>query len=85
MRLFSIGALAAVLVLAFGLPGLAGEAWVQEALETVEQAAEDGRLTLVKNYPTKLSDPLPFEPVGEPSRFLTCQRLRVKRKFCIDR
>ncbi len=62
-------------------PGLAHAKWVQDALATVDRLTVDGRIELAQNYPTKLVDPLPFEPVGEPSRFLTYQWLRVKQKF----
>ncbi len=62
-------------------PALAHVNWVQDAISSVDRLTVNGKVVLVKNYPTKLIDPLPFEPVGEPSRFLTCQWLRVKQKF----
>ncbi len=58
---------------------LSDEPWVREAVETVDGLAVEGKIILSKNYPTKLLDPLPFESVGEPSRFLTYQWLRAKR------
>ena len=62
-------------------PDLVREDWVLEAVQAVDQLAEDGKIPLVKNYNTKLVDPLPFEPRGAPSRFLTYQWLLVKKKF----
>ncbi len=55
--------------------------WIRQAVETVDSLAESGKIPLVKNYAKRLMDPLPFEPVGEPSRFLTLQWLRTKRRF----
>jgi len=55
--------------------------WVRNAVEAVDNLSEDGKVILVKNYPTGLIDPLPFEEVGKPSRFLTYQWLMVKKKF----
>lgn len=67
-------------------PELAQAKWVRDAISTVDSLTLDGRVILSKNYPTKLVDPLPFESVGEPSRLLTYQWLRVKQKFglCLD-
>ncbi|NTV39527.1 MAG: hypothetical protein HGA51_06165 [Demequinaceae bacterium] len=62
-------------------PALAGEQWVREAIADVEALCEDGRVTLVANAATHLVDPLPLEQVGEPSRLLTVQWLRLRRKF----
>lgn len=60
-------------------PAMINEGWVQEAVADMESFAPDGRVTLVKNYGRKLMDPIPFEPVGAPSRFLTLQWLRIRR------
>ncbi len=60
---------------------LARQPWVAQAIETVEALAPDGRIPLVKNYPSKLIDPIPLEQVGEPSRLLTLQWLKVRRSF----
>ena len=62
-------------------PSLIGEDWVAAAVGDAEQLLDDGRVTLVKNYGRKLIDPVPFETVGEPSRFLTYEWLTVKRAF----
>ena len=67
--------------LAWTDPALGRQEWVAEAIEAVDALAPDGRIRLVKNYPTHLIDPIPLEPVGEPSRFLTYQWLRTKRRF----
>lgn len=66
-------------------PSLVEARWVQDAISAVERLTVDGRIVLAKNYPTGLIDPLPFEPVGKPSRLLTCQWLRVRQKFGLDR
>jgi hypothetical protein len=47
---------------------------VQAAVTAMRQLVVDGRVTLVKNYGLKLIDPIPFEPLGEPCRFLTSGR-----------
>ncbi|MDX2342615.1 MAG: terpene cyclase/mutase family protein [Acidimicrobiia bacterium] len=60
-------------------PALINEAWVSEAVETVSNLTDDGRVTLVKNYGRHLIDPIPLEPLDEPSRFLTYQWLKVSR------
>ncbi len=62
-------------------PGLLAEEWVSDALEDVRSLAPDGRVTLVKNYGRRLIYPLPVETVGEPSRFLTLQWLKIQRSF----
>ena len=62
-------------------PSLGGETWVREAVEDMDDQTRDGKVTLVKNYGKKLMDPIPLEPVGEPSRFLTLEWLRVRRKL----
>lgn len=60
-------------------PALIDEDWVSDAVETVNQLTDDGKVTLVKNYGRQLIDPIPLEPVGQPSRFLTYQWLQVSR------
>jgi hypothetical protein len=60
---------------------LVREEWVQEAVDAVEALTEKNRVVLAKNYSNELIEPLPLEATGKPSRFLTYQWLRVKRKF----
>jgi hypothetical protein len=62
-------------------PNLVGEPWVAEAVADVEATLDEGRVTLMKNYGTKLIDPIPFEPIGTPSRFLTYQWLTILKAF----
>jgi hypothetical protein len=62
-------------------PNLADEDWVADALDDVRGLTVDGRVPLVKNYGRKLAYPLPVEPVGQPSRFLTLQWLKTLRAF----
>jgi hypothetical protein len=62
-------------------PGLVEREWVRQAIDKVESFVTDGKVTLAKNYAKRLIDPLPFEPIGEPSRFLTLQWLRTRRRF----
>ncbi len=62
-------------------PSLAQTEWVRAAAAVVEDQTVDGKVLLAKNYPTKLIDPLPFERVRKPSRFLTYQWLLTKRKL----
>jgi len=62
-------------------PGLVEEDWLLAALQAVTRSAPDGRVRLAKNYKTKLEDPLAFEPLGKPSRFLSLQWLRTRRRF----
>lgn len=62
-------------------PGLIREDWIAAAVGDVERMLDDGRVTLVKNYGKKLIDPIPFEAIGERSRFLTYEWLTVKRAF----
>ncbi len=64
-------------------PKLIEEGWVKEAVEAVDGLRVDGKIELVKNYAKQLMEPLPFEPTGQPSRFLTYQWVRVKQKFDI--
>ena len=65
-------------------PGLVRTPWVREAVAAVDELRVDGTVILAKNYPTKLVDPLPFEPLGKPSPFLTYDWLRVKQKFGLE-
>ena len=60
-------------------PELVHEDWVAEAVDDMRDLATDGRVVLAKNYGRKLIDPIPLEPVGQPSRFLTYQWLRTQR------
>lgn len=61
---------------------LIGEQWVRESVEAMEALTDDqGRVPLVKNYGRGLMDPIPLEPVGEPSRFLTYQWVRIRSTF----
>jgi hypothetical protein len=62
-------------------PALGGTEWVREAIEVVDELAENGKIKLSENARNLLLQPLAFERVGEPSRFLTYQWLRVKQKF----
>lgn len=62
-------------------PTLGGMEWVREAIEVVDDLAESGKIKLSGNARNFLLHPLAFERVGEPSRFLTYQWLRVKQKF----
>jgi hypothetical protein len=60
-------------------PTLADQDWVEEAIEDMTAITIDGRVMLAKNYGRKLIDPIPFEPVGEASRFLTYEWLNTQR------
>jgi hypothetical protein len=62
-------------------PALIRQDWVQDAVGDMHQRAPDGRVILVKNYGRALIDPIPFEPLGEPSRFLTYQWALIQRTF----
>jgi len=62
-------------------PSLGEADWVAEAMQAVESTLLDGKVPLVKNYPSKLIDPVPLETVGEPCGFLTVQWLLVKQRF----
>lgn len=62
-------------------PDLIDEEWVAAAVEDMEGFTEEGKVTLVKNYGRKVADPIPLEPLGEPSRFLTHQWLSIRRAF----
>jgi hypothetical protein len=62
-------------------PALMRHDWVQAAVDDMRQLAADGRVTLVKNYGRKVINPIPFEPVGEPSRFLTYQWTLIQEAF----
>jgi hypothetical protein len=69
--------------IAYTNPRLISEPWVRDAVSDVENLLTDGKVNLAKNYPTKLIDPLRFERVGRPSRFLTYQWLRVRKRFAL--
>jgi len=58
-------------------PDLIREEWVREAIEEMDGLTHDGRVPLVKNYGRALMDPIPLEPVGAASRFLSYQWLRI--------
>ena len=62
-------------------PALIREDWVQAAVDDMRQLAPDGRVVRARNYGRKLIDPVPFEPLGEPSRFLTWQWTLIQRTF----
>jgi hypothetical protein len=62
-------------------PGLIHQDWVQTAVADMDDLTSDGRVILVKNYGKKLIDPIPFEPIGAPSRFLTYQWLGIHSTF----
>jgi hypothetical protein len=62
-------------------PNLVRHQWVRKAVEDMEDLTSEGRVTLAKNYGKKLIDPIPFEPIGAPSRFLTHQWLCIRRTF----
>ncbi len=62
-------------------PTLIHQPWIRAAVEDMEDLTNDGRVTLVKNYGKKLVDPIPFEPITAPSRFLTCEWLHIRRTF----
>ena len=65
-------------------PDLIGEDWVRDAVEDMNELTCDGQVTLVKNYGRKLVDPIPFEPVGLPSRLLTYEWLHIRKAFGLD-
>lgn len=62
-------------------PTLIQQDWVRSAFDDMEELTVGGRVELVKNYGRKLIDPIPLEPVGESSRFLTYKWMRVKQAF----
>jgi len=62
-------------------PALASEDWVRSAYDDMAGLTDDGKVTLVKNYGRRLIDPIPFEPIGAPSRFLTYQWLTIQHAF----
>jgi hypothetical protein len=62
-------------------PTLIRQDWVQTAVTDMNNLTSDGRVTLAKNYGKKLIDPIPFEPIGAPSRFLTYQWLGIHSTF----
>lgn len=62
-------------------PTLGAEPWIRQAVDAVEALTVQGRVPQRKSYARRVADPLGFEPMGEPSRFLTLQWIRVKRRF----
>ena len=60
-------------------PALIREDWVQAAVQDMRDLAPDGRVTLAMNYGKRLVDPIPLEPLGRPSRFLTYQWILIER------
>lgn len=60
-------------------PRLISRPWVRDAVAEMDAHTVDGRVVLVKNYGKKLADPIPFEPLGKPSRFLTVEWLVTRR------
>jgi hypothetical protein len=62
-------------------PELHAEAWVQGGLDAAESQANDGRLIASPSYATELVDPIPLEEADKPSRFLTYQWEKIKRKL----
>ena len=66
-------------------PTLIREDWVQSAVRDMTDLTDQGRVTLVKNYGTKLIDPIPFEAVGTHSRFLTYEWARIRRTLDSER
>jgi hypothetical protein len=59
-------------------PSLASEGWVGEAIADMTALAPDGRVPLVRNYGKRLASPIPLEPVGSDSRFLSLEWLEVR-------
>jgi hypothetical protein len=62
-------------------PVVGRQDWVQDAMADMEALAAGGRVTLVKNYGSRLIDPIPLEPIGSPSRFLSYQWLSIRSAF----
>ncbi len=62
-------------------PALIREDWVRNAADDMRGLTAGGRVILVRNYGRRLIDPVPFEPLGEPSRFLTYQWALVQQAF----
>jgi hypothetical protein len=62
-------------------PTLSAEPWVRQAIDAVDALTVNGRVLQLRSYAHRLAEPLDFEPMGEPSRFLTLQWIRVKRCF----
>jgi hypothetical protein len=62
-------------------PRLIAEPWVRDAVEDMNGLTVDGKVVLARNYGRRLIDPIPFEQLGRPSRFLTYQWLCVQRAF----
>lgn len=62
-------------------PHLIDEEWVQAAVDDMHALTDSGRVTLVHNYGRALIDPIPLEPTGQASRFLSLQWLLLRRAF----
>ena len=60
-------------------PSLVQESWVDESVAAMEALTAGGRVPLAMNYGRALVDTVPLEPIGQPSRLLTYQWLRVRR------
>jgi hypothetical protein len=58
-------------------PRLIRQPWVRAAADDMARLTDGGRVTLTKNYGRALMSPIPLEPIGQPSRFLTYQWLRI--------
>ncbi len=62
-------------------PKLIRKPWVRSAASDMEALTIVGRVPLLKNYGRALMSPIPLEPLGQPSRFLTYQWLCVRESF----
>ncbi|WP_428266239.1 prenyltransferase/squalene oxidase repeat-containing protein [Haliangium sp.] len=62
-------------------PKLIRQPWVRAAADDMEHSTDGGRVTLTKNYGRALTSPIPLEPVGQPSRFLTLQWLIIRSRL----
>ncbi|MDP7113194.1 MAG: hypothetical protein QGH45_14570 [Myxococcota bacterium] len=62
-------------------PTLIAREWVRSAVDDVDALTVDGRVPLVKNYARQLMEPIPLEPLGEPSRLLTLQWLGIRGRL----
>lgn len=60
-------------------PSLIREDWVRDAFDDMKAITVEGRVPLVKNYGRRLIDPIPLEPMGQASRFLTYQWILIQR------
>jgi hypothetical protein len=54
---------------------------VQAAVEDMHSLTDAGRVPLLHNYGRALIDPVPLETIGQASRFLSLQWLRVRLAF----